>query len=252
MICSLQTSLTNILVLVSKINRMALFVEGQAEQIFVREMLLRRYEYNADEVCICCLKLVAERLEASEYDYGNSEAPCKFLIINAGNDNKVLSAMLRRRKRLVDEGYMLILGLRDMYCRLYRELSPQIVDPKLNQSIISAARQQIEDANVTEVKIDFAIMEVETWMLALLDKWRGSLSDKDVLKFFNPQDPVEDIYHPAEVVKDITGITGVPYDKHSSQVNAIMSGIEWQDYCALYYSNRCPSFNAFLDDLKIV
>ena len=215
-------------------------------------MLLRRFAYNADELCIRCLKLVAERLNPSEYDFGNDNANNYFLIINAGCDNKVLSAMLHRRNGLVSEGYRMIIGLRDMYCALYRELSPLAVSPKMNQEIISAARQQIAEAKVSDVIIDFAIMEVETWMLALLDRWRGSLSDDEIARFLNPNDPLENIYHPAGVVKDLSGIAGEPYDKHVSQVNSIMSKIEWEDYCALYSSNRCPSFNVFLDDLQIM
>lgn len=233
-------------------HRVALFVEGQAEQIFIREMLLRRYAYHAEEVSICCLKLVAERFESAEYDYGSDNALNHYLIINAGNDNKVLSAMLRRRAGLVSEGFRLIIGLRDMYCSYYREQSPVAVNPQLNHEIILAARRQIVDAGLTDVKIDFAIMEVETWMLALLDKWRGTLSDEDIRQFLLPNNPLESIYHPSEVVKAFTGVMGNPYDKHASQVNSIMARIEWEDYRALYLSRRCPSFTAFVDDLEII
>lgn len=252
MISSPQILSISIFIRCNKMKKIALFVEGQAEQIFIREMLLRRFSYKADELCIRCLKLVAERLESSEYDYGNNNANNHYLIINAGSDNKVLSAMLRRRKGLISEGYRMIIGLRDMYCEFYKELSPSVVNQELNQRIMSAARTQIEAANVTDVIIDFAVMEVEAWMLALLDCWRGDLADDDITRCFHPSDSLESIYHPADVVRDLTGITGTPYDKHASQVNAIMSGIEWKDYYALYSSNRCPSFNAFLDDLGIV
>lgn len=95
-------------------------------------------------------------------------------------------------------------------------------------------------------------MEVETWMLALLDKWKGNISNEDILQYFNPEEKLEEIYHPAEVVKAITGISGTPYDKHASQVNSIMTNIEWNDYNDLYQSNRCPSFNSFIDDLAIM
>lgn len=232
--------------------KIVLFVEGQAEQIFIREMLLRRYVYDADLVCIRCLRLVAEQLESAEYDYGNEDAPNYYMIINAGGDNKVLSAMLRRQAGLIAKGYQMIIGLRDMYSRFYRTLSPSEVSSELNQEFLSSARQQIEEANVSNVTIHFAIMEVETWMLALLDKWKVDISDTDILQYFNPDDNLEEIYHPAEIVKAITGIAGVPYDKHATQVNSIMANIGWDDYKDLYQSNRCPSFNEFIDDLTLM
>lgn len=232
--------------------KIVLFVEGQAEQIFIREMLLRRYAYDTNNLGIRCLRLVAEKLESAEYDYGNEDASNHFLIINAGNDNKVLSAMLRRHAGLIAQGYHMIIGLRDMYSRFYREQSPSVVDSELNQEILSAARLQIQKANVSNVKIHFAIMEVETWMLALLDKWKGDKSEVEILQFFNPEDILENIFHPSEVVKSITSIDGTPYDKHASQVNSMMANIEWDDYKDLYESNRCPSFNAFVDDLAVM
>ena len=232
--------------------KIVLFVEGQAEQIFIREMLLRRYDYDANNLSIRCLRLVAEKLESAEFDYGNEDTHNHFLIINAGNDNKVLSAMLHRHAGLIAKGYQMIIGLRDMYSRFYREQSPAVVDSKLNQEIISAARQQIQEANVSNVKIHFAIMEVETWMLALLDKWKGDISDVDILQYFNPEGKLEEIFHPFEVVKSISSIGGTPYDKHASQVNSIMANIGWEDYKDLYESNRCPSFNAFVDDLAVL
>lgn len=232
--------------------KLVLFVEGQAEQIFIREMLLRRYVYDVNEVCIRCLKLISEQQESAEYDFGNENAPNYYLIINAGADNKVLSAMLRRQAGLITKGYQMIIGLRDMYCEFYRDSSPSVVSLELNKEFLLSARQQIKEAKVSNVIIHFAIMEVETWMLALLDKWKGDISDSDILQYFNPDENLEEIYHPSKIVTAITGISGDPYDKHAHQVNSIMSNIEWDDYKDLYQSNRCPSFNAFVNDLAII
>ena len=174
------------------------------------------------------------------------------MIINAGGDNKVLSAMLRRQASLFAKGYQMIIGLRDMYSKFYRAQSPSVVSSELNQEFLLSARQQIEEANLSNVVIHFAIMEVETWMLALLDKWKGDISYSDILQYFRPDENLEEIYHPADIVKAITSISGNPYDKHASQVNSIMANIGWDDYKNLYQSNRCPSFNAFIDDLEIM
>ena len=53
--------------------KIVLFVEGQAEQIFIREMLLRRYDYDANNLSIRCLRLVAEKLESDYHEFDLSE-----------------------------------------------------------------------------------------------------------------------------------------------------------------------------------
>ena len=116
--------------------KIVLFVEGQAEQIFIREMLLRHYVYDVNLVCIRCLQLISEQLESAEYDYGNEDAPNYYMIINAGGDNKVLSAMLRRQASLFAKGYQMIIGLRDMYSKFYRAQSPSVVSSELNQEFL--------------------------------------------------------------------------------------------------------------------
>lgn len=215
-------------------------------------MLLRCFAYDADLLNICCLQLNAERFQSAEYDYGNEDATNYFLIINAGNDNKVLSVILRRYAGFIAQGYQAVIGLRDMYSRIYRELSPSVVDAKVNQEIITTVYKQLEEAGMSRAKVCFAIMEVETWMLALIDKWSGTITEADIKKYFNPNGSLEDIYHPTEIVKAITSTSGITYDKHSSQVNSIMANIGWEDYLMLYNSNRCPSFNTFADSLAIL
>lgn len=231
--------------------RIALFVEGQAEQIFIREMLLRRFAFSIENLCIRCYRLMAEKFERAEFDFGNDDAVNRFLIINAGGDNKVLSAMIHRYKGLLEKGYQMIIGLRDMYCKVYRDMS-SVVKDDLNQEMILSASQQIDKTIASQVKIHFAIMEVETWLLALLDKWKGEISDNSIRQIFNPDENLEYIFHPADIVTAITSLSGNPYDKHKPQVNAIMSKIEWEDYLHLYDSNRCPSFNSFIDELAIL
>ena len=46
-------------------SKCVLFVEGQSEQIFVREMLLRRFNWDATQLAIRCYKLNAEVLESA-------------------------------------------------------------------------------------------------------------------------------------------------------------------------------------------
>ena len=231
-------------------SKSALFVEGQAEQIFVRELLLRRFNWMSSSIGIRCYQLIADQFESAEYDYGDDDAEHFYQLINVGNDNKVLSAMFTRANRMYDIGFERIIGLRDMYSLSYRELSPNKVNQELNQQFIEISQKQIIDKGFNgKMELHFAIMEVEAWMLALLDKWKGEIKDEDIRNYFDKKTNIESIYHPFVIIKKITTHTGNPYEKHKEQVNSIISGISWDDFQNLYHSNRCPSFNRFLDSI---
>lgn len=233
--------------------KVAVFVEGQAEQIFVREFLLRWYEFDTSKIGIKCLQLISEKSVPAEYDFGNEQSEDYYQIINVGGDNKTLSAMLKRSQGIINAGYQLIIGLRDMYSKTYRELSPNIVSAEINEGFIHEAELQInKSASAAKMKVHFAIMEVEAWILALLDKWIDpNVSQEQLMKVFDINCNLEtEIYHPAAKVAEITAINGgTPYDKHKGQVNSIFSKIDRNSYDALYLSHRVPSFNTFIDSL---
>lgn len=233
--------------------KVVVFVEGQAEQIFVREFLLRWYEFDTTKVGIKCIQLISELSVHAPYDFGDEQSDDYYQIINVGGDNKTLSAMLKRAEKMVGAGFQLIIGLRDMYSGLYRDLSPNIVSSATNNEFIRNAEAQIARSPFSsQMKIHFAIMEVEAWILALLDKWIDPIvSVEQLANVFDVNWNLEtDIYHPAAVVTEISKLNGgTPYDKHRGQVNSIFSNIDKANYEALYQSNRVPSYNAFIDSL---
>lgn len=228
--------------------KVVVFVEGQAEQIFIRELLLRYYDYN--NICIRCYQLVAEQTLSAEYDFGAESSDNLYQIINVGGDNKVLSAMIARSQRMLDLGFNLVIGLRDMYSKVYREESPCVVSTDLNREFVESAKRSINQYYKDGgVQIHFAVMEIETWMLALIKCWKKDITDEKIKEYINPNSALESIYHPTEVMKAITSSTGDAYDKHSRQVNAIVANITKDDYLNLFASNQCPSFNEFIKDL---
>ena len=100
----------------------AIFVEGQSELIFTRELLLKYFEYQ--NIHIECYTLFNDHnLNPTEYKYDNKNAAFYFQILNIGNDQKVISSILKREKYLFskEHGFHKIVGLRDMYSKEYRE-----------------------------------------------------------------------------------------------------------------------------------
>lgn len=149
--------------------KVAIFVEGQTELIFVREYLLKSFEYS--NLAIECYTLFAEgRFHPTEYAFPNENAAHFFQIINVGNDNALLTRILSREKYLWNSGFDFIIGLRDMYSKNYRELSNQgKMEKELNQQFIATAQETLAQRALKPEKIRFcyAIMETEAWILGL-------------------------------------------------------------------------------------
>ena len=145
--------------------RIAIFVEGQSELIFIRNLLLVIIDNL--KLSFECLKLHGEKQEPAPYKYSPPTAAVYFLIINVGGDTKVGSAIKEKGKKLFDSGYDEIIGLRDMYCEAYQKRSPDNIDDKLSQSLIEGVNKIIQTlVNAEKITIYFSIMEIESWILS--------------------------------------------------------------------------------------
>ncbi len=119
--------------------KIAIFVEGQTEKIFVREFLLRLFQWNSNAISLECFNLFRDDdLESSEYpfpDIIHENSDFYFQILNIGNDKSVLTRMKNREKYYWNLGFNKVIGLRDMYSKDYRKISMKI-DETVNQEFI--------------------------------------------------------------------------------------------------------------------
>lgn len=224
--------------------KVALFVEGLAEQVFVRNFLIKWYDWDGNKVGLTCYKLHAGNEHDAPYPYGTVESENYFQIFNVGNDSSVLSVMLDRADSLHNAGYSLVVGLRDMFSNVYHQKTFQknnerVIDPELNERFIQSAKDTIEaSSKPLELQMHFAIMEVEAWLL-------GMPGFMEQLQDIN--DPEADIYHPAEKLKELIEAMDSSYDKHSKDIESIIGNLNKEDYHALYESGRCASFRRFVE-----
>lgn len=224
--------------------KVALFVEGLAEQVFVRNFLIKWYDWDGNKVGLTCYKLHAGNEHDAPYPYGTVESENYFQIFNVGNDSSVLSVMLDRADSLHNAGYSLVVGLRDMFSNVYHQKTFQknnerVIDPELNERFIQSAKDTIEaSSKPLELQMHFAIMEVEAWLL-------GMPGFMEQLQDIN--DPEADIYHPAEKLKELIEAMDSSYDKHSKDIESIIGNLNKKDYHALYESGRCASFRRFVE-----
>ena len=240
----------------------AIFVEGQTELIFTRELILKFFEYQ--NVWIECYNLFNNKdLNPTEYSFPNKDADFYFQILNIGNDQKVISSILKREKYLFGENQKFdkIIGLRDMYSKEYRaEVKNSTIDLALNQKFITEHQKSISTKSNAPEKINFhfAIMELESWLLGienLFQKLNPELDYKRIKE--NCQidlaqiDPENEIFHPADLVNRILMIVGDSYDKKKDEVEKIMGKIEKQDFKKLLDSDKCNSFNHYCSSIEI-
>ena len=228
------------------VRKVALFVEGATEQIFVRDFLAKWYDWDGQKVGFNCYALHSDNEYDARHPYGSTDSENYFQIFNVGNDNSVLSKMLDRSERLSNVGYTLIIGLRDMFSddyhkKTYAKNKSRIIDNELNVKYIQIARQEIEaQAKEDKVQLHYAIMEVEAWILGM-KKFMDQMPEIS--------DPETDIYHPTLKLAGLLEASGASYDKHTSEVESLLSGITKDDYIELLESGRCQSFRTFVESL---
>lgn len=235
--------------------KIAVFVEGQTELIFVREYLLRQFNYAVE---IQCRTLFSDgKFSSAEYDFQCPNASLLFQIINVGNDNAVISRMLKREEHLWETGFSSIICLRDMYCRAYREESTTI-SQELNKKFINGANETLKHAKRPEqIDFVFAIMEVEAWFLGLPTIFT-SMNPTLTCEYINQElgvnlsviDPESAVFHPADLVRRIYALVGSNYSKHKSDIEAIAAFLTVQNIEVLCLSQKCSSLGTFLDCIQ--
>lgn len=242
--------------------KIAVFVEGQAELIFVSDFLLKWYNYDSEEIGFQCITPQGTKLFHGGYtEYGSLESTHYYIIRNIGNDESVISRMKEDAENLVSKGYDIILGLRDMYSKDYNskvKTLPKRVDPILNQSYIDGAKSILAaHPKASILKIHYAIMEVEAWFLGMPQSLLGlnkvfsqTFIKQNSTKIDLDLDPETTIFHPAEAIADLGRQAGVlPYDKHDYEIINMCKCLKRSDYESLMRSGKCQSFNLFAQEL---
>lgn len=237
--------------------KIAIFVEGQAEYIFVRDFLCTWYEYDTALLGIECYEFRSSRTNDIPYPLGDRNSKNYYQIYNVGNDRSVMSKMLKEAPRLKNAGFQLIVGLSDMFGDEYHRM---VQNRTINETVNERFRQSRQAVLCASgyrdmIRFHFAIMEVEAWFLGMhrfLQQVDATLTPQLILQELNLEitaDPESTHYHPAQVLDDIYRLAGKRYGKHESDVCSITSTLLKQDYQELITSGKCRSFAGFSADI---
>lgn len=235
--------------------KVVIFTEGQSEQIFIRHLLLQTMDCS--KVSFRCLRLYAGREIPAKFDYLNPNAEINFLIVNVGQDEKVLSIIKEREANLIRKGFERIIGLRDMYSEEYSKRSPSEINNSITRLFIDGWNSTIQKmSNPSKIRMHIAIMELEAWFLGIYDIFKRINSILSVEYIENELgfnladiDPQTEFFKPAEEVNRIFQLVGLQYKKKEHDLESICSKINTDDLCNAFKNGRCSRFKDFYEDL---
>lgn len=222
------------------------FTEGRSELIFIRELLIRTIDNN--ELSFECIELKAGKQLIFPYKQSSPTATVHFLIINVGNDERVLSEIKNRGSSYTNRGVEVI-AIRDMYSEAYEKYSHQI-----DHNVIDMIRQSTESIvqvidHCEMIHFFFAVMELEAWFLAMyriferIDPLLTTEYIKKVLNYdLEVDDPERTYFHPSVQVGRILELIGKNYDKKLSDVTSIMARVTAEDIQDIYIKQFCGCF----------
>lgn len=235
----------------------AVYVEGKSELLFVADVLQKYSNYNPGECGLRCINLNADDFERMNHPIQGDEQSARFYqIVNVNNDNRVVSKLNKDIPGLLAQGYNVVIGLRDVFGETYKQLTNEqpVINRKVIETMHGAQKSAIKAPEGSDCRLHFAIMEYETWMLALIEIFvRNSGKDVDELceqlGIDKTEDFEETIYHPFPLVKKIYQACGSDYNKHGSDSFSFLNTLTVEDYERLRQSGRCASFAKFLNSL---
>lgn len=231
--------------------KIAFFVEGQTEQIFVNR-LIREIIGNGNVTII--QKKISGGTNAPKREFVRSYSISRkpiytALIYDCGSDNRVKSEILDNISSLRESGYACIVGLRDLYPLPIDEL------PRLEKGL-NFLPYSLKDM-YRPFDIVVAVREVETWFLAEAShflKIDKRLTGRFIERHlgFDPYiiDPISR-EHPSEDLNRIYKLVGKSYTKKHWQVEKMVNRL---DFNKLRHdvSKRLPSLLTLIKAIESV
>ena len=228
--------------------RLAIFVEGLTEQILVRKMLhtvLDRNRIAIQTVKITGGQNVRMSFTVMRAAHVDSRTDYYVLVYDCGGETNVKSYMLARREKLINAGYNMVMGLRDVYPNFEKEEVPKLLKG-LNHRL---------PQKKAATHIYLAVMETEAWFLGEykhLKKVSRKLTPAYIQKHFgfNPQTGnMEEREHPSDDMKRIYQSAGHDYTKKRDRLNAVIDKLDFK-YFTHDLAEKMPSLGAFVEGLE--
>ena len=206
------------------VSKLALFVEGQAELVFVEKLLIELAGFHR-------ISIERQVMHGGRVTHlsprGTKDGKFVALLVNCECDGKVKSAIQERRSALKDQGYRWILGLRD--------LRPEFKLNELGKASVGI-RYGLDD-DLAVIDVIFAVQELEAWFLKETSHFmrisaaltppvvrQVARVDLDVIR-------IESVSNPAVTLDRIYRAGGASYGKSLGDVNRVVAALDFDSIC---------------------
>ena len=143
-----------------------------------------------------------------------------------------------------------------VYSESYIDLYGRYLDQQNIADFIEDIQEPLDELDNTGfIRVRFAVMETEAWLLALSDVFQKIDNSLDADGLINKagvdvnSDPQTAYFHPYAKLEDIFKSIGKKYSKHWREIKEIVFKLQWTDFETLYSSGRCQSFREFYDSV---
>jgi hypothetical protein len=206
--------------------RIAFFVEGQTEQIFVNRLI--REVLGTQQINVIQKQFRGGANVPKQEIVRNSvfsrNPKYEVLIFDCGADNRVKSEILDNIANLRSKGYEMIVGLRDLYPIPIAELD------KLEKGLRFLPQKLKNESRYFDIVV--AIHEIEAWFLAETNHFRKI--DKRLTGRFIKEHLGIDPYsmdaqqrvHPAKDLDSIYRLVGKSYTKKYGQILKVVNRLD--------------------------
>ena len=227
--------------------KLAVFVEGQTEQIFIERLLLEaagKSNISIEKRQASGGQSAKRKLRLIEASKPNSGHRYFAQIVDCGSDSRVASDIRERYDGLVAQGFETIVGVRDVY--------PDIayVDIPL---LRSGLRRSLK-TNPIDVKFVLGVMEIETWFIAEhthLQRLHPSLTPNLIKSRLGFDPSIDDIQlrpHPAEDLDNIYHLAGLKYAKDKNRVQRTVRILDYERIF-LDLPSKYPDLKTLIDTI---
>nr|CBL42931.1 conserved hypothetical protein [Candidatus Magnetobacterium bavaricum] len=223
--------------------KIAFFVEGQTERIFVEKFLDEYITLNKCELIV--KKNIGNNKSAKMvFEKKNPYAEFYVLIHEVGNDEKVNITIRENAKDMIKKsGYSYIIGLRDLYNPRYPD--PHRRKQEIRDKLINAFYKPFDECK-DKIKYILAIMEIEAWFLLDKDFFTTMTDNSQEVTRILDKKNTEDYERPAKVIEKIYRLSGKEYNKHEDDSYNITYNLDYNFLCSGEAKARSDSWHCFV------
>lgn len=230
----------------NELRRIAVFVEGLTEQMFVTRLF--EEVLTSSKLAVVNTKMsggasVPINIQVLSAEVENDHTEYYVLIVDCSGDSTVKSYILDQRQSLIAKGYEVILGLLDLFPHDIADFHKKLY------GLMYKVPQ-------TPIPIEFtlSIAEIESWFIGehthferIHPSLNCQLIDDNI--GYNPQTKnVEEIVQPSLDLNEIYQLVGENYVKNR---NSLQATIDALDYGDVFYElpQRIPSLKNFIESI---